>query len=65
MTTLRTSLSCRLGRHAWTRRTEQGESYMVSAACGKYPSRTRAKIQRATGGLDDELTPAKKANRYS
>jgi hypothetical protein len=32
-------LSCRLGRHAWTVRVNQGESYKVCAACGKTPRR--------------------------
>ena len=30
-------LACRLGRHEWTTRVEQGESYKVCAACGKSP----------------------------
>jgi hypothetical protein len=28
-------LACRLGRHDWTTRVEEGESYKVCAACGK------------------------------
>ena len=28
-------LACRLGRHDWTTRVEEGESYRVCAACGK------------------------------
>jgi hypothetical protein len=28
-------LSCRLGRHSWTTRVEEGESSKVCAACGK------------------------------
>jgi hypothetical protein len=31
-------LACRLGRHEWTTRVEEGESYKVCAACGKTPS---------------------------
>jgi hypothetical protein len=27
-------LACRLGRHEWTTRVEDGESYKVCAACG-------------------------------
>ena len=30
-------LACRLGRHDWTTRVEEGESYKVCAACGKEP----------------------------
>jgi hypothetical protein len=30
-------LACRLGRHDWTTRVEEGESYQVCAACGKSP----------------------------
>jgi len=28
-------LACRLGRHEWTTRVDEGESYKVCAACGK------------------------------
>jgi len=28
-------LACRLGRHDWTTRVEEGESYRVCAVCGK------------------------------
>ena len=28
-------LACRLGRHDWTTRVEEGEEYKVCAACGK------------------------------
>jgi hypothetical protein len=57
------TLACRLGRHQWVRRVEQGESYTVCAVCGKPPSRTRSSIRRGSGGLDADLTPAEKANR--
>jgi hypothetical protein len=30
-------LACRLGRHEWTTRVEEGESYKVCASCGKMP----------------------------
>jgi hypothetical protein len=29
-----TKLACRLGRHDWTTRVEEGESYKVCASCG-------------------------------
>jgi hypothetical protein len=29
------TLACRIGRHDWTTRIEQGESYKVCTACGK------------------------------
>jgi hypothetical protein len=32
-------LACRLGRHKWTTRVEEGESYEVCVACGKEPRR--------------------------
>jgi hypothetical protein len=48
-------LACRLGRHDWTTRVEEGESYKVCAACGK--------SQREPGqqghGVIDEGTDAK------
>jgi len=30
-------LSCWLGRHAWSTRVEQGQSYQVCSDCGKTP----------------------------
>jgi hypothetical protein len=30
-------LSCWVGRHSWTTRVEQGESYKVCSKCGKTP----------------------------
>jgi hypothetical protein len=30
-------LACRLGRHEWTTRVEEGESYKVCSSCGKSP----------------------------
>ena len=30
-------LACRLGRHEWTTRVEEGETFKVCAACGKTP----------------------------
>lgn len=30
-------LACWLGRHEWTTRVEEGESWPVCAACGKTP----------------------------
>jgi hypothetical protein len=30
-------LACRLGRHDWTTRVDEGESYKVCAYCGKTP----------------------------
>jgi hypothetical protein len=32
-------LGCRLGRHTWATRIEQGESYEVCTACGKQQGR--------------------------
>lgn len=34
-------LACRVGRHDWTTRVEEGESYKVCAACGKSPPDSR------------------------
>jgi hypothetical protein len=34
-------LACRLGRHDWTTRVEEGESYKVCAACGTTPQGSR------------------------
>jgi hypothetical protein len=34
-------LACRLGRHDWTTRVEEGESYEVCASCGKSPKGSR------------------------
>jgi hypothetical protein len=34
-------LACRLGRHEWTTRVEEGESYKVCASCGKTPPDSR------------------------
>jgi hypothetical protein len=38
-------LACRLGRHDWTTRVEEGESYKVCANCGKPPRASRGKKQ--------------------
>jgi hypothetical protein len=32
-------LTCWIGRHAWTTRVEQGESYRVCSACETHPRR--------------------------
>jgi hypothetical protein len=37
-------LSCWVGRHSWTTRVDQGESYKVCSACGKTPG----------GGMKDQ-----------
>ena len=34
-------LACRMGRHEWTTRVEEGESYKVCASCGKTPQGSR------------------------
>ena len=34
-------LACKLGRHEWTTRVEEGESYKVCAFCGKSPKGSR------------------------
>jgi len=38
-------LSCWLGRHTWTNRVENGESYMVCSACGKAPHEPESDIE--------------------
>jgi hypothetical protein len=41
-------LSCRLGRHTWTKVVEQGESYKLCTACGKSTSPGYAAAPGAT-----------------
>jgi hypothetical protein len=36
-------LACRLGRHDWTTRVDEGESYKVCAYCGKTPRGSRGR----------------------
>jgi hypothetical protein len=36
-------LACRLGRHDWTTRADEGESYKVCAYCGKTPRGSRGR----------------------
>ena len=43
-------LACWLGRHEWTARLEQGQSYTVCASCGSEPRRRRGN-QRETEAL--------------
>jgi hypothetical protein len=44
-------LACRLGRHEWTTRVEEGESSKVCAACGKTPP------SAGYPGSDQEVPP--------
>jgi hypothetical protein len=54
-------LACRLGRHDWTTRVEEGESYKVCAACGKSsrePAYSRSegqqgRLREGDKGMDD------------
>jgi hypothetical protein len=52
-------LACRLGRHEWTTRVEEGESYKVCAACGKSPkgSRRSGPDQQPATYSADEIGP--------
>jgi len=34
---MKKKLSCWLGRHEWTTRIEQGQSYKICSICGKMP----------------------------
>ena len=50
-------LSCRIGRHAWTTRVEQGESYKVCSVCGKPELPANSQILGMTGDpLSDRPT---------
>jgi hypothetical protein len=44
------TLACRLGRHSWEPRAEEGETYTVCAVCGKTGGRPGDKTVR---NLDD------------
>ena len=52
-------LACRLGRHEWTTRVEEGESYKVCASCGKSPKGSRrsgSELEQSVilgGGVDE------------
>ena len=39
-------LACRLGRHRWTARVEEGETYKVCAHCGKLADSTQWAAQK-------------------
>ena len=48
-------LSCWVGRHSWTTRVEQGESYEVCSNCGKTPRSVKKDVtppERDYGGHD-------------
>ena len=50
-------LSCWIGRHAWTTRVEQGESYKVCSVCGKPELPANSQILGMTGDpLSDRPT---------
>jgi hypothetical protein len=52
-------LACRLGRHEWTARVEEDESYKVCASCGKSPKGSRrsgSELEQSVilgGGVDE------------
>ena len=43
-------LACRVGRHKWSTKVEQGETYIVCTACGKERSNDRWDDPRHGGG---------------
>jgi hypothetical protein len=38
-------LACRVGRHAWTSRVEEGQTFMVCGVCGKEKDQSGRGIQ--------------------
>jgi hypothetical protein len=46
-------LACWIGRHEWTSRVEQGETYKACARCGKEPRRGRGIASREEQELQD------------
>ena len=62
-------LACRLGRHEWTTRVEDGESWEVCAACGKtrrtHLRQGRSMSRPQTGGLQKVAGPLEARRRLA